>query len=444
VTNGIATNEEEFTDDGWEEFLALPMNDSLGDFRDVGMRQQSGDGFGERYKLALTFVKLLAVVGVVAVGATAMWALRGSDGVTIGTVADGVSVDTPVVCEPIDLRNAMAIPERIACDNGALIASGDLDGGWNGRLSGWQVPDSMVVAGLWQNWDDGTPDPSGFEAWTGTNAHADTDPADNRYQEIRIMRIAPGEFSIFENRGLTGRSVTFTFVPTDAAPEEEAAARTPTGPQQFSLTDGRAIAVQSAARTSIIWDGRQTTADRTVDWEVEDDLESATVLVGSLIEENTIESIRGTMDLEPGSDGTEVNMSGGLFVRVYQSSELGIAGGKSAQLGLVNTSMGPIVDRTSGICPHESCTVRNSAEYATAESVDLDATDGLGFEITAKDEFMTMRLWSIAQPGRGDAVVTQPWTGAIGAASIEIWATDWSFAGQVDDIVVSWSDDTQP
>lgn len=437
MKNDTLTSSEEFSDAGWDEFLALPLGDLLGEYTDGGFPQQSGSSFGERYNLALTFVKLLTVVGFFIGAAVVISALRQTDDVSTGLAAGGVSIETPLACDAIDLRNGMPIPPRVRCEGGELVASGDLDGAWNGHLSGWEVPDGMLVGGVWQNWDDGTPDPSGFEEWTGRDSHADSDPADNRYQEIRISRLAPGDFSIYENRGLTGRSVTFSFVPEGGVAAAEPAV---TGKQQFAIADGPISAVQRAGGTSLIWDGVQTDDHVTVDWEVDDDMESATVLVGSLVADDAlIESIRGTMHLEPGSDGTEVNMSGGLFLRVYEGSELGLAGGKSAQLGLVNTPMGPIVDRTSGICPHEACSVRNSVEYVTAESVDLDASEGLGFEVAVENDAMTMRLWSIAQPAQSDAVVTQPWSAGMGAAAIELWATDWSFAGDVDNVVVSYA-----
>lgn len=439
VTNEITIGEEQFTDESWDEFLALPMSDVLVEYTDGGFPQQSPVGFDDRYKLALTFVKLLTAVAVLVGGAILISALRQPDEVTTGLAAGAVTATSPVVCDPIDLRFGIPIPERISCDGGELVATGDLDGAWNGHLSGWDVPDGMIVGGLWQNWDDGTPEPSGFVEWIGRDSHSDTDPADNRYQEIRVTRLAPGDFSIYETRGLTGRSVTFTFVPTGDTPA--ASAPSADGPQ-FELTDGRPIAVQHPDGTSIVWSGELSDDDITVAWDPPGEEGSAvSVLAASVLaEDGPISSIRGTVRLTPGNDGTELDAAGGLFLRIYERAEFGLAGGKSAQLGLVNSQMGPIVNRTSGICPHNACSVNNSVEYVTADSVDLDASDGLGFDVSVDDDVMTMRLWSIAEPTQPDATVTEPWPVGIGAAGIELWATDWSFAGQVDNVVVTYAD----
>lgn len=264
VTNEITIGEEQFTDESWDEFLALPMSDVLVEYTDGGFPQQSPVGFDDRYKLALTFVKLLTAVAVLVGGAILISALRQPDEVTTGLAAGAVTATSPVVCDPIDLRFGIPIPERISCDGGELVATGDLDGAWNGHLSGWDVPDGMIVGGLWQNWDDGTPEPSGFVEWIGRDSHSDTDPADNRYQEIRVTRLAPGDFSIYETRGLTGRSVTFTFVPTGDTPA--ASAPSADGPQ-FELTDGRPIAVQHPDGTSIVWSGELSDDDITVAWD---------------------------------------------------------------------------------------------------------------------------------------------------------------------------------
>lgn len=441
MTNDIIIGREEFTDESWDEFLALPMSDVLVDYTSGGFSQQAPEGFNDRYKLALTFVKLLTAVGILVGAAVVISALRPADDASTEIAAGGATADSPLVCEPIDLTSGKPIPERIACDSGELIATGDLDGAWNGHLSGWDVPDGMIVGGLWQNWDDGTPEPSGFVEWTGRDSHSDTDPADNRYQEIRVSRLAPGDFSIYEHRGLAGRSVTFRFVPYGETVEQT----TPTDPTAaaptFELTTGRPIAIQHVDGTSIVWSGELADDDVTVAWDPPGEEGSAvTVLAASLLaDQELIQSVRGTLRLSPGSDATDQATAGGLFLRIYEQPELGLAGGKSAQLGLVNSQMGPIVNRTSGICPTNSCSVNNSVEYVTAESVDLDATDGLGFEVSVADDVMTMRFWSIAEPTQPDARVTQPWPAGIGAAAIELWATDWSFAGQVDDVVITYA-----
>lgn len=429
-----AVNPPAQNDQLWEEFLRKPMRElvdeaGLADPAPMVVQQTPP----ERRRLAAAIVGLLGLLVCVGIGVAL---LRPNSLSTVAADGGGTSPQ----CEPIDLRNAAAIPASTPCANGTIEAVGDLDANWNGILSGWDVPEGHEIYGVWENWEDGTPDPSGVEQWTGSGAHRDTDPQDDRYQEIRVVTPASGQFTIYENRGLTGRSVTFTYRPdTDETAEQSSLPEAQPGPTELSIPEEGRRSVSDAGGMSVLWDGQFDDNEVVVPWG--DPTTSQTVLAASLIaDEVKLASVSGQLTLDPGDQPDGDPFSGGLYIRFYANDEIGSAGGQSAQLGMVNTRMGPIVDRSSGICPHSNCVVSDSGEYVTAPSVDLDASAGLGFVVEVVEGEMTMTLTSIADPEQEAAVVTMPFDGGIGAVAIELWGTEWPFLATVDDFEVGYED----
>lgn len=128
-------------------------------------------------------------------------------------------------------------------------------------------------------------------------------------------------------------------------------------------------------------------------------------------------SVSGHLDLNTGIQREEGDR-GGVFFHVFSEPEPGSAGGQDAQVGMVNTDLGAVLDGASGVCvaapPDETCFGTGSNYSNIVENddpgQDVVVDNGLRFRFSVEAEVMTLtvevddRVWETSRQFPADEI----------------------------------------
>lgn len=162
-------------------------------------------------------------------------------------------------------------------------------------------------------------------------------------------------------------------------------------------------------------------------------------LVATWVGSEPVSRVSGVLTLEPGPTPGADALPGGVFVHVYSRAALGADGGRDAQVGMLNSDGGPVVDGATGICVTEAC-YGTGKDYLHNGNLDqLDAGNGVWFEFSVDGTALTVRAASMTAdgtPGDPIEVATFDAPGTIAAVSLDVWGTEWPFVATLSDVTI--------
>lgn len=175
--------------------------------------------------------------------------------------------------------------------------------------------------------------------------------------------------------------------------------------------------------------------DFTIAWDGPGGASGTQPVFASLVSENTIRSISGRLTLNPGDAPIE-GQPGGVFVHVYSLPGIGRDGGKDAQIGLLNTADGPVVDGATGICTTTACYGTGSNYANSGNATSIDASEGLDFSFSHQSGTLSIEITSVAEPEIGVMVASADFAPGVHAVSLDIWGTEWPFVASLTDVEI--------